>query len=133
MLRGKVEVVRLIYQAWSAHGSPASSGLLDPRIEWVNPPGAIEPGIRRGLEAFNAAVCKLEEGFDEVRLDIDEYIDPDDDRVVVIGTWCGRGRSSGANVRRRMGYVWTIRDGKAVRFEWFHDPSGAVEAVGLRP
>jgi ketosteroid isomerase-like protein len=29
------------------------------------------------------------------------------------------------------GYVWTVRDGKAVRFQWFNDPAEALEAAGL--
>jgi ketosteroid isomerase-like protein len=35
-------------------------------------------------------------------------------------------------VENRHGSVWTIRDGKAVRFQWFQEPEEALEAVGLR-
>ncbi len=34
-------------------------------------------------------------------------------------------------VGQRQGYVWTIRDGKAVRFQWFNDPDAALRSVGL--
>jgi hypothetical protein len=27
--------------------------------------------------------------------------------------------------------VWTMRDGKAIRFEWFNSPAKALEAAGL--
>jgi len=27
--------------------------------------------------------------------------------------------------------VWTVRDGKAVRFQWFNDPAEALAAAGL--
>jgi ketosteroid isomerase-like protein len=36
-------------------------------------------------------------------------------------------------VERRQGYVWTLRDGKAIRFRWFNDPAEALQAVGLSP
>jgi ketosteroid isomerase-like protein len=34
-------------------------------------------------------------------------------------------------VEWRQGHVWTIRDGRAVRFRWFNDHSEAVQAAGL--
>jgi hypothetical protein len=34
-------------------------------------------------------------------------------------------------VRLIQGYLWTVRDGKAVRFEWFTSPEEALAAVGM--
>ena len=53
--------------------------------------------------------------------------------MVVIGVLHGRGQSSGIAVERRQGYVWTIRDGKAVRFAWFNDPTAPLEVAGAGP
>jgi ketosteroid isomerase-like protein len=61
---------------------------------------------------------------------VERFIDVGD-RVVVIATMRGRGAGSGVEVENRHGSMWTIRDGKAVRFEWFHEPAHALEAVGL--
>ena len=38
-------------------------------------------------------------------------------------------------VRRiyREGYVWQVRDGRAVRFAWFNDPAAALAAAGVEP
>ena len=55
------------------------------------------------------------------------------DQVVVVGMLRGRGQSSGASVERRQGYVWTVRDGKAVRFAWFNDPAAALREAGIEP
>ena len=131
MSQDNLDTVRRIYEVWAEEGSPVSSGLLDPEIEWVNPPEAVEPGTRRGIEAFADAARTVAETFEGVRVEIDRLIDAGE-RVVVIATLRGRGRGSGADVERRQGYVWTIREGKAVRFEWFNDPAKAVEAAGLR-
>jgi ketosteroid isomerase-like protein len=43
----------------------------------------------------------------------------------------GRGRSSGAEVSGRTGYLYTLRDGKIVRGELFATPADAREAAGL--
>src|ERR1700680_1692778 len=56
MSQKNIEVVRQVYGAWTRDGIPGSIELLDPEIEYVNPAGAIEPGIRCGLPAFIAAV-----------------------------------------------------------------------------
>jgi ketosteroid isomerase-like protein len=131
MSRANLDTVRRIYEVWDKVGSPVSSGLLDPEIELVNPPEAVEPGTRRGIEAFADAARTVAETFQGVRVEIERLMDAGE-RVVVIATLRGRGRGSGADVERRQGYVWTIRAGKAVRFEWFNDPAKAMDAAGLR-
>jgi len=125
-----VEVVRRIYTVWGEEGSPIPSGLLDPEIEWVNPPEAVESGTRQGIEAFAAAAESVSDTFDGVGVDIDELLDAGN-RVVVVATLHGRGRGSGADVERRQGYIWTLRDGKAIRFEWFTSPDEALIAAGV--
>jgi uncharacterized protein len=125
-----VEVVRHIYGVWAEDGSPVGSGLLDPEIEWVNPPDAVERGTRRGLDSFGEAADSVSETFEGVGVDIDEMLDAGD-RVVVLATLHGRGRGSGADLERRQGYIWTLRDGMATRFEWFTTPDDALRAAGL--
>lgn len=127
MSQDNIELVRRIYAAWNE----GFAGLLDAEIEWVNPPGAVEGGTRRGIQSFTAAARSVSDTFEGSRVDFDEFIDAGD-RVVVLGTLRGRGRGSGVDVERRQGYVWTIRDGKAVRFEWFPEQQQALDAAGLR-
>ena len=124
-------MIRRIYAVWGQEGSPVPSGLLDPEIEWVNPPDAVERGTRRGIDEFATAASAVGDTFEGVRLDIDEMFDAGD-RVVVLATLHGRGRGSGAKVERRQGYVWTIRDGRAVRYQWFNSHPEALAAAGCR-
>jgi ketosteroid isomerase-like protein len=125
-----VDVVRRIYAVWEQEGSPVPSGLLDPEVEWVNPPEAVETGTRSGVDAFAAAAASVEATFEGASVQIDEMLDAGD-RVVITATLRGRGRASGADVERRQGYVWTLRDGKAVRFQWFNEPDEALIAAGV--
>jgi len=124
-----VRIVRRIYRAWE-DGSPLSSGLLAEDIEWVNPSEAVEPGTRQGVSAFGEAVDSVSNAFEGARIEFEEFIDAGE-QVVVIGTLRGVGQVSGMEIGQRQGYVWTIRDGKAVRFEWFNDPDAALRSVGL--
>jgi ketosteroid isomerase-like protein len=130
MSRENVEVVRRIYANWAPGSSPAKSNLLHPDIEWVNPSYALEPGTRAGIEAFTSITEGLDDTITAFRMDIERLIDAGD-RVVAIATMRGKGSASGVEVERRHSAIWTIRDGKAVRFQWFYQPEEALEAAGL--
>lgn len=118
-------VVRAIYEAW-AEGRSARS-LIDDQVEYVNPPDAVEPGVRIGRRAF----AEIRSSYDDVKVEPQEYIDAEPDDVVVIAKVTGRGRGSGVEIDWRHGYIWTVRDGKAVRFRWFNRPEEALAAAGL--
>ena len=130
MSQENVELVRRIYASWAPGSSPAESNLLHPDIEWVNPSDALEPGTRTGIEAFVSITEGLDDTIRDLRMDVERLIDAGG-RVVVIATMRGHGSASGVAIERRHGSVWTIRDGKAVRFQWFYEPDRALEAVGL--
>ena len=130
MSQENVDAVRRILAVWEAERSPVPSGLLDPEIEWVNPPDAVERGTRQGIDAFSAAADSLEAGFEDAVVEIDEILDAGD-RVVVLGTLHGRGRGSGLDFERRQGHIWTFRDGKLIRLEWFNSPDAALIAAGI--
>ena len=121
----KVEVVRQIYAAWREGRS--ARGFMDPGIEYVNPPDAVEPGIRRGPHAFGA----IRSSYDDVAVEPQAFIDAPGEDVVVIARVTGRGRGSGFPVEWRHGYVWTVRDGIAIRFRWFNRPEEALAAAGV--
>ena len=118
-----MELVRSIYRRWSANES--ARDLIDPGIEYVNPPNAVEAGTRYGRSMLG----KVREVYPDFRVEPERFLDAGED-VVVIGVARGTG-ASGIEAQWRQGYVWTVRNGLAVRFRWFNDPAEALEAVGL--
>ena len=123
MSQANVEVVRSIYSAWSNNES--ARGLIDPELEYVNPSYAVEAGTSHG----RGTLAKIREVYPDFRVEPERFIDAGED-VAVIGI--ARGTSaSGLEAKWRQGYVWTIRDGRAVRFRWFNDPREALEYVGM--
>src|SRR4051812_2401905 len=94
MSQENVDVVRAIHEALQRGESPATLGLLDPNIQYVNPPGAVEPGTRRGIAAYDEALRSMLEAFEDVRIEVREIIDAGD-QVVVLAEYTARGRSSG--------------------------------------
>jgi ketosteroid isomerase-like protein len=123
MSQENLELVRAIYRLWSEGES--ARHLIAPDLEYVNPSYAVESGTRRDRRTLG----KVREVYPDFRVEPERFVDAGEE-IVVIGT--ARGTSaSGVEAQWRQGYVWTVRDGRAVRFRWFNRPSEALEAVGL--
>jgi ketosteroid isomerase-like protein len=130
MSQENVEVVRRFYDEWNER-FPGPIDLMNPEIEYVNPAGAVEPGIRRGLDPFRRAVEKVFEGWEAWQMEPERFI-PVGDQVAVVVRYKARGRGSGVEVEGRESALWTLHDGKVVRYAWFHGAQDALEAAGLR-
>jgi ketosteroid isomerase-like protein len=130
MSQENVEVVRGFYAAWSRDEFPGPTELMDPEIAYVNPTRAVEPGTRRGLAAFSRAVEKVFEGWETWHMEPEQFRAVGD-QVAVVVQYRARGRGSGVEVEGRESALWTLRDGKVVRYAWFHGPAEALEAAGL--
>ena len=50
-----MELVKRLYDTWEKDGFGVVPALMDPDIEYVNPPYAVEPGTRRGYRGFATA------------------------------------------------------------------------------
>ena len=104
--------------------------LLAEDAEWVNPPDAVEPGTRTGADEFNKAIASVFATWDDVHFDTDRVI-PTEDGAVVVGTLHGHLHDSGMEVSAAHGQVWTLRDGRVTRMEWFNTHRTALEAAGV--
>lgn len=123
MSQENVDLVRDIYKLWG-EDRPARH-LIDPELEYVNPPYAVESGTHHSRRTLS----KIREVYPDFRVEPERFVDAGEN-VVVIGV--ARGTSdAGIKAQCRQGYVWTVREGRAVRFRWFNDPKEALDAVGL--
>jgi ketosteroid isomerase-like protein len=80
-------------------------------------------GLRRTAELFWAE-------FDDPDVELVELIDAGD-QVFISVIFRGRGRLSGAETNWDLWGVWTVRDGRLVRWQGFTDRAPALEAAGL--
>jgi uncharacterized protein len=125
-----IEIVQALYDAWRRGDFPGPSAVLDPEIEYVNPAGAIEPGTRRGLDAFRQAIEKVFEGWASWEMEPERF-EAVGDRVAVVLRYRAQGRASGLVVEGRESALCTLRDGRVVRYAWFHGADDALNAVGI--
>lgn len=129
MSASNVEIVRRVYAALARNEFPAT--LLDPDVEYVNPAGAVEPGVRRGIGAFTDAVQAVLDGWQSFRMEPERFTAVGD-QVAVVLSYEARGPSSGVEVHGRESALFTLHEGKIVRYEWFHEPDEAHDAAMRR-
>jgi hypothetical protein len=121
-----IENVRIIKGFYKAlrEGNPARAlTVLSPQIEWTEPGQQILPfgGRHNGADAVISEV--IEVVHDNI---IDFEMKPKKcfavgDMVIVLGHSTGRGRITDIKLDAPMAHIWTLADGKVVRFEAFHD------------
>ena len=117
-----------VYDAWARGEFPSPRELLAPEIEYVNPPDAVEPGTRRGFVEFSRAVEKTLEGWESWEMQPESF-QASAGRVAVVVRYRARGRGSGVVVEGRESALWSVRDGRVTRYEWFHGPNDAIEEL----
>jgi ketosteroid isomerase-like protein len=106
-------------------------GSFDPEIEWVLPARQSSDSCR-GPDEIKRFWEGLDETFEELRLEPQEFLDAGD-HVATRLRFYGRGKGSGAELETEMYHqVATFRAGRMVRIEYFGDWSEALEAAGLR-
>ncbi len=128
MSRENVELVERIYECW-LRGEPGYEH-FDPDISMVESAALPGAASAHGIDAVRRYIESFAKHWDDIRFEPQEYLDAGD-RVVVLARLVGRGKSSGVAVERTWAYVWTLRDGKALRMEGYADRAEAMAAAGL--
>jgi ketosteroid isomerase-like protein len=124
------ETVRRLYRAWQKDGFGVVPELMDAEIEYVNPPDAIEPGIRHGHEGFATAARALLTVYENYDV-LDARFYEAGDSVAVVTRVATRSRGNAVPIEAERGYVFDIRKGKVTRFAWFNDGAQALDAIGV--
>lgn len=129
MASANLDLVRSLQGAWE-RGDYGSTGWADPEIEFVMEGEFFpDPGTYRGVEAMARAWSRWLDAWEGFHTSEPELIDLGD-RVVVLYTIHGRGRSSGVEVESPVANVFTFRAGKVVRLDLLTREQG-LKAVGI--
>ena len=125
---GNLEAVRTYYDAFNRGDHEAAEAFLaeDIVVDYSRRP--IEPGVAQGREEALAAVARVREAWGEISVEPEELIDRGDVVIAVVVNRA-RGAASGAEISSRTAQVWTLRDGRAVRFEYYGSRDEALEAT----
>ena len=132
MSQENVELVRAICAPW-AGGDYSSAEWAHPEIEVVRPDGPT-PGNSRGLAGMAEAYREFLSAWDDVRTDVEEYMDVDSERVLVLTHTNGRGRTSGLElgpISANTAILFHFGDGKVTRLVLYWERTHAFADLGL--
>ena len=124
-----VQTMQRLYDAFGRGDIPGVLGALDPNVEWVEMDGAPYPGTFTGPEAvLNGVFMRLGTEWEGFRAEPHEYLDAGE-HVVALGRYSGTYRASGTAMSAAFAHVWTLRDGRIVRFRQYADTRRLMEAL----
>jgi ketosteroid isomerase-like protein len=132
MSQENIEIVRAITEAINRGDLDQALEAAHEQLEadWSNsiaPHGGVYRGRERVREAFEAFL----EAWEEFRWDLQEIIEVDEARVIVVNRVRGRGRGSGVEVDATGAQLWTITGGEIRSVKLYQSKADALEAVGL--
>ncbi len=122
-----VELVRAIYAAWES-GDFSHVEWADLHIEHTAVDGP-SLGTSRGIQAMGAAWREVLTDWSDFRAEAEEYRELDDERVLVLHRFSGRGRTSGVEVGptgAKGACLFYVADGKVTKLLLY-----SVRARGL--
>jgi ketosteroid isomerase-like protein len=134
MASANVELVRSIYTTWE-RGDFSAVEWVDPDVELVVVDGPM-PGTWTGLAGLAQAWRDWTDAWADFRAEVDEYRDLDGERVLVLISRSGRGKTSGLDLgemRTQGAAVYHVRGGKVTRIVNYFDVDRALADLGLAP
>ena len=91
-----------------------------------------QPVTVEGVQAIRQTLNLWAAAFDELRVDIEEYIDGPD-AVICAAHWQGQGKTSGISIDVHQFDLYEFRDGRVIRAVLgFRSKNEALEAADLR-
>jgi ketosteroid isomerase-like protein len=125
MTERNIAVVRKAIEAWNRRDLAGSLAPMHPDCE-LRPVQATE--TLHGHEG--AAACFLDwfEAFEEYSMEPEDYI-VDGERVLVPMVQRVRGKGSGLHLVERFYQLYTLREGKILRFDEYADETEALAAL----
>ncbi len=127
-----LDLVRSIYADWE-RGDFRHVEWAHPDIEWTAVDG-LSPGTARGIPAMGVGWREFVDDWSDFRSDAEEYRELDDERVLVLHIFSGRGRTSGVEVGptgARGACLFHVSDRKVTKLLLYSVRDRALADLGL--
>jgi ketosteroid isomerase-like protein len=108
-----LDLVRSIYAGWQ-RGDFSSAEWADPEIEVVRPDGP-EPGSWTGPDGMADGMRDFLNPWGDFRVEADEFRELDDERVLVLVRYGGRGKTTRLQVWSKAAHVHHVGGGKVTK------------------
>jgi uncharacterized protein len=129
MALSNLEIVKDLYKAFHAGDQKRIREIFDPNIIWVQNEGFPGGGVHTGIEAvFSNVFGKFAREWEVWRTEPRRWLDAGED-VIVLGEYHGTHETTGKSMKAAFAHVYSLRDGRVIRFEQYTDTVKVAEAV----
>jgi ketosteroid isomerase-like protein len=131
-MSANLDLVRSIFAGWE-RGDFSSTDWAHPDLELVIADGPA-PGRWMGVSGMAEAWRDLLSAWEGLRSEPEEYLEIDDERVLVLAHFSGRGRRSGVELSQigdKGAGLFHVRHGKVTRHVVYLDREHALAELGL--
>jgi len=126
-----IDVVRAVIDGW-LRGDPATMELIAPDVVYVDPPTIPGGKTYRGHEGVLEWMVAWRREWTDYQLEVEHFEDLGD-QVMTVERNRATGKRSGAHVDMKSYSIWTIRNGKLLRWEGFaseEDARASAQGAG---
>jgi ketosteroid isomerase-like protein len=131
-MSSNLDLVRSIYVAWE-RGDFSSTHWADPDIQLAFADGP-DPAKWTGVAGMAEGWRSFQSTWEDFRAAPTEFIELDDERVLVLLHFSGRAKTSGmelAEMQTKNASLCQVRDGKVVKLVLYWDRDRALSELGL--
>ena len=128
-MSANTDMIRNLYTAVAAGDIPTLLGALDSNVEWTEAEGIPYRGTYIGPDAvLHGVFARLGSEWDGFKVAPSDYIDGGD-KIVTVGRYSGTYKATGKSFECDFAHLWTLRDGKVVKFHQYVDSALFQEAL----
>jgi ketosteroid isomerase-like protein len=127
-----LELVRSIFAGWE-RGDYSSTEWAHPRIEFATADGPT-PGSWTGQAEMAEWAREWINAWEDFRIQVNEYRELDDERVLVLHDYSGRGKLSGVEIgqmQSKGAALFHVRGGKVTRLVFYWNRERALTDLSL--
>jgi ketosteroid isomerase-like protein len=131
MSHAHTRLIQRIYAAFGEGNHPDVLACFSPTIEWfaADHSPLADRSPYRGLAAVREGVfLRIAASFTRLAVRVDEIFEAGD-KVVALGHYDGVRKDNGKPLRAQVAHIWTLADGKVVKFQQYVDTLQVAETA----
>ena len=131
MSQENITVIRGMYESFSKGDVTSVLGQMHQQIEWREAENFIyaDRSPYRGPQAVLEGVfMRLASEWADFKVTPEEWLDAGN-HIVVLGTYSGRHKESGREIRAQFAHIWGVTHGRVVRFQQYTDTKQFADAI----
>ena len=131
MSQENITVIRGMYESFSKGDVTSVLGQMHQHIEWREAENFIyaDRNPYHGPQAVLEGVfMRLASEWADFKVMPEEWLDAGN-HIVVLGTYSGRHKDTGREVRAQFAHIWGVTHGRVVRFQQYTDTKQFADAI----